>query len=76
MWHASYRSHVLAFWVQSRQSANPENGLMLAEGALTQSPYVSGASGGAVQSSFREAAKPLARIEGKLEGSKPSPLCT
>ena len=56
-------------------SANPEDGVMLG-GALTLSPCVSGGSEWGSASSFREAARPLARIDGKLQGSKPSFLCT
>lgn len=68
---------MLKFWVQSRRSANPENGVVLAEAALTLRVLVCpGPVNGAVQSSFREAAKLLAGIEGNLEGSKPSSQCT
>ena len=77
MWHVSYLPDVLKFWVQSRRSANPENGVMLAEAALTLRVLVCpGPVNGAVQSSFRDAAELLARTERKREGSKPSSLCT
>ena len=74
MGHVSSFPRVLEFGGHSRPSASPEDRVMLG-GALTLSPCVSGGTEWGSASSFREAARPLARIDGKLQGSKPSFLC-